>query len=143
MSEVKPTDEERLLNIEEIASADDTQYAVIDVPEWKGKIRIGTLPAGTLLDWVEANTGPAKRTAGIRLVVESLVDANGKRIGEPKHIEIFKRKDSRVMNRIANEVLKLNGLAGGAADSKKIEEQAGNASGEAHPDASPTASQPS
>ena len=124
--------EKKLLSIEEIDGVDDTAYVEVDVPEWKGTIRFGSLPAGAMIEWVESNDGPAKRTAGIRLLIRSLVDMDGKRIGTDKHIEIFKKRDARVCNRLLDVVLEMNGL------SAKKQEAAKNDSSEAVSDVSPT-----
>lgn len=98
-----------LLGIEDIRDATDTVYETLEVPEWNGSIRIGTLDAGTMIEHVKANEGPAKFTAGIRMLIESLVDGEGRRIGKPEHQQIFMKKNAVVVNRIADSILKLNG----------------------------------
>jgi hypothetical protein len=124
---------DELLSFSEILDADDIQYEVVDVPEWGGKIRIGSLSAGEVLEFIELNDGPAKNTAGIRLLNRSLVDKAGKRIGEDKSLGELKKKDHRVVNRIIGQILKLNGM------DKKAAEEAKNDSSEAALAASPTA----
>jgi hypothetical protein len=110
-----------LLSFDEIEKVEDTSYKVIDVPEWKGSIRIGSLNAEDMIDWVEANEGPAKRTAGVRLIVKSLVDKDGKRIGTDQRIQAMKKKDARVLNRLVAEILELNGLNDKKATAEKNE----------------------
>lgn len=100
----------KILSIDEIKDAEDTKYETIPVPEWGGAIRIGTLDAGTLLEHAKAGDDPGRKyTAGLQMIVESLVDENGKRIGKPEHIAVFKKKNPVVTNRVSEEILKLNG----------------------------------
>ncbi len=122
VTEVKVT-EDKVLSIDEIIAAPDVQYDTVDA--WGGKVRIGSIDAGTMLDFVESNDGPAKRTAGLRLLIKSLVDAEGNRIGTEKHLEAFKKKDSATIDRVVTKILKLNGL------DEKVKQARGNASGEA------------
>jgi hypothetical protein len=122
-----------LLSIDEMFAKDDTQYEVVDVPEWGGSIRIGSLRAGDMLDWVDATEGKAKRTAGLRLIIKSLVDTSGKRIGAPDMLERLKQRDHAVVSRIVEQILKLNKMN----VVKKAQEDAKNDSGEADTDASP------
>lgn len=123
--------EEKFLGVDEMLSADDVQYAVVDA--WGGKVRIGSLTASDMIEFVETNDTPAKKTAGLRLIIKSLVDARGSRIGDMKHLEALGKKNHTVTNRIIAEVLKLNGLDEAA---KKV---MGNASSEVPSGASPTA----
>lgn len=122
----------KLLNIDEIAGVSDVQFIEVEVPEWKGTVRFGTLDAGELIDFIETNDGPAKRNAGIRLIIKSLVDEQGNRIGTDKHLEAFKKKSAKVCSRLVDEVLKLNGLDAKGKDVPK------NVSSEADSAASPT-----
>jgi hypothetical protein len=119
--------EQKILTIDEMLASDDIEYAVI--PTWKvkdakgetvqGYVRIGSLSAEDIIDWRETNDGPAKKTMGIRLLVNSLVDEKGNRIGTPKHYELFKKKSNAVMERILAEVIKLNGMTVKADDKVK------------------------
>lgn len=100
-----------VLSMEEIAASDDVEYA--EIPGFKPNqvFRIGSLTAGDLIEWSEANDGEAKRTAGLRLITKSLVDANGVRIAiDPKNIAVFRAKSHKVTERIVREILVLNGM---------------------------------
>jgi len=127
-------DTKKILSIDEMFAVDDTQFEVIDIPEWRGAIRIGSLRAGQMLEWVEANSGEAKKNAGLRLIVDSLVDDAGVRIGKKEHIQKFKDRDHAVVTRIVERILDLNKMN----VVKKQQADAKNGSGEAPTDASPS-----
>jgi hypothetical protein len=126
----------------------DTVYAVIDVPELKTKMRLGSLTAEGMIAWMEGNSDPLqKNTAGLRLLVLSLVDVNNKRIGEvylggqlkpsPEMMQAFKKRDARFVGRLCNEAYKVNGMEDQVkAEAKK--EEAKNVSGEAASVVSPS-----
>jgi hypothetical protein len=99
---------ERVLSIDEILAADDTTYSTIEA--WGGKVRIGSLSAGSMLKFIEDNKGPGRITAGLRLLLESLVNERNERIGSVKLLEAFKRKNSKEVNMVVKEILTLNGL---------------------------------
>jgi len=103
--------ENKVLSMEEITASDDVEYA--EIPGFKpGQVfRIGSLSAGDLIEWSEANEGEAKRTAGLRLICKSLVDAEGVRIAlDPKNVVVFRAKSHKVTERIVREILTLNGM---------------------------------
>lgn len=98
-------------SMEDIMSADSIEYATIEGFTKTTTVRIGSLSAGDLLDWVEANDGDAKRTAGLRLICKSLVNGKNERFAsDPKNIAIFRTKSHKVILRIIQEIQKLNGL---------------------------------
>jgi hypothetical protein len=117
--------EDDFLSVDEMLSSADVEYA--SVPAWNksdgtpGNVRIGSLTAGDMIDFVQANEGPAKATAGIRLIIKSLVDKNGVRVGDIKQMDAFKKKNSKITNSVVEAILKLNGL------DKKVQETAKNA----------------
>jgi hypothetical protein len=87
-----------------------------------------------MIEFVETNEGPGKRTAGLRMIIKSLVDADGKRIGKDEHLQLWMRRSQKTCNSLVDAILKLNGL------DKESKAAAGNASSEAPVSgASPTA----
>ena len=110
----------KVLTLDDIFEVKDTRYLEIDVPEWGGSIRVAALSAGEMIDFVDSNDGPAKRTSGIRLIIASLVDEDGKRVGKPEMMDKFKKRDSRVMGRIVDEIMKLNDMHLTEAALKKL-----------------------
>jgi len=127
----KVPEDEKVLSVEEMLAAPDTRFHSVKL--WGGIVRIGSLEAGDMLDFIESNEGPAKRTAGLRLIIRSLVDDRGVRIGTDKHLEGFKKKNAQDINTLVGEILKLNGMDEAA---RKV---LGNASSEAPIGGSPTA----
>lgn len=119
-----------ILSIDEMLSADQTEYA--EIPAWKikdpktgemiqGYVRIGSLTAEEVAEWRDTAEGPAKKTMGLRIFVKSLVDKDGKRIGNDTHFHAFKRTSNAVQERVLAEVIKLNGLSMKAATDAKNE----------------------
>jgi len=104
------SENQKVLSMDDIMKADDVEYATI--PGFKdGEVfRIQSLTAGDLIEWSEANEGEAKRTAGLRLITKSLVDADGKSIANDSHIAVLRRKSHKVTERIVKQILELNGM---------------------------------
>jgi hypothetical protein len=123
-----PPEEEQLLGLEDFGPLDDTKYEVIDVPEWKGKIRIGSLSAEDAVAWQETTQGDKQidKFAGLLLLVKSLVDKNGNRLYKSdkdpasiKLFETFKKRNSEVCSRLVTRVRRLNGISWVGLDTAK------------------------
>lgn len=98
-----------LLSVEDIANSNDVEYKIITA--WDGKkVRIQSLTAGDLIEWSEANEGEAKRTAGLRLIVKSMVDGAGQQLMNDKHLGMLRRKSHRITEDIVKAILQLNGI---------------------------------
>lgn len=125
------------MSLDEMLDVDDIAYADVVVPQWakngkSGKVRIGSLTADDMMDWLEANDGPAKRTAGLRLIAKSLVDKDGKRVGGDTAVVKLASRNTQAINLLVTAVLELNGLKKDAGKDAK------NDSSEANTGASPT-----
>lgn len=109
----------KILSMDDVLAADDVEYA--EIPGFKEgeAFRIRSLTAGDLIEWTEAGEGEAKRTAGLRLIVRSLVNEKGERIAEDAHIAVLRKKSHKVVDRIVKEILKLNGLEVKAREKEK------------------------
>lgn len=135
--DVKPATA-KILKFKDVETVDDTTYDTIPVPQWGGSLSVGTLSAADLLEFVEANEDPIKKkSAGVRLLVKSLVDENKKRLAtDDKTLEegiaIFIKKDANVITDVVKKLMALNKL------DKKGQEAIKNASGEAPSGASPS-----
>lgn len=118
-AEVKST---TVQSMEEISVVHDVEYKTIPGFAEGQQIRIGSLTAGDLIEWSEANEGEAKRTAGIRLIVKSLADDAGVRYAmkdEAKNIQILKARAHKTTEKIVKAVLELNGMNVKAEDETK------------------------
>jgi len=111
MADVKPVG-----SMDEIANSADVEFATVEGFTKDKPIRIGSLTAGDLIEWSEANESEQKRTAGLRLIVKSLVNDQDVRyaMGSPeieaRNITTLRAKSHKVTERIVKEILKLNGM---------------------------------
>jgi hypothetical protein len=100
-------------SMDDLAEIDQVEYATIEGFLPGKTLRIGSLTAGDLIAWSESNDGPAKRTAGLRLIIKSLVGpppSNIRYANDEKNIAVFRQKRHNVTERIVKEILKLNGM---------------------------------
>lgn len=85
--------------------------------------RLGSVSSRDMLQWIEENDNKdLQKTAGLRLLVKSIVDPDGNRIPEARHdefIESFRDKDAKENGRLVNAALILNGLRVKKEDDKK------------------------
>lgn len=80
---------------------------------------IQSVTAGDIIEWSEANEGEAKRTAGLRLIVKSVVDgepgkddgATGKRIMDDTHIAVLRKLPHKATENVVRAIIKLNGMS--------------------------------
>ena len=112
MADVKAPDEV-VGSMDDVLSSDIVEYAVIPGFKPGQKLRIGSLSAGDMIEWSEANETEAKRTAGLRLICKSLVGpepTNVRYANDPKNIAVFRTKNHRSTEAIVRAIIKLNGL---------------------------------
>lgn len=108
---------EKVLSMADIEASSDVEYKKVAGFKPGQVFVIRSLSAGDLIEWSEANEGEAKRTAGLRLIVKSLVDgvpgengATGANIATDKHIGVFRQKSHKTTERLVKEILALNGI---------------------------------
>ena len=85
-----------------------------------------SVTAGDLIEWSEANED-AKRTAGLRLIIKSVVDgqpgvdegARGARIMDDTHIALLRKLQHKTTENVVKAILKLNGMTVAADDKVK------------------------
>lgn len=91
--------------------ASEEQFAMVDGWREGGpKIRIGSVSAGDIIAWQEASEGEAKKTAGLRLIIKSLVDMQGRRYATDKDILKLRQVRHSITERILGEIVTLNGM---------------------------------
>lgn len=121
MSEVveKLMEDEVIDSLEMLRAADLVEFKTVDMTAfgWKTpkgtgmKIRLGSLSAEDIIKWQETRDEPkAKRNSGIRILIKSIVDGKGNRIGKDDDFQWFAKKPYRAVDHLVMEVLKLNGL---------------------------------
>lgn len=100
----------QLLTLDDILGADDIEYRTVKLPEWGGSVRLRLLNGAETIHFqtfLETN----RREASLALVRASTVDAEGKKLFETKEsFEALKKKSYKVIRRISDECLDLNGL---------------------------------
>lgn len=122
---VEPVGDKIYASMDEIFSGepDKEEYAVIPGFKDGEKIRIGSVTAGEIIEWQEANEGEAKKTAGLRLICRSLVGpppGNIRYANSDKNIAKFRAMRHKETERILKEIIKLNGMTvKGDAEAKK------------------------
>jgi hypothetical protein len=128
-------------SFKDILDSMDTEYRTVKA--WGGKYcRIGSLTANQMITFLENNDDPTKkRTNGVMLIAQSLVDKQGKRLVDAhdatalsKAMEQLREKDANVNGHVVEQILILNGL-----NRKDAADVAKNVSGEAPTGASPIA----
>ena len=102
-------------SMEEIlaSGASESEYAIVDGFKAGEKVRIGSVTAGDIIQWSEANEGEAKRTAGLRLICKSLVGpepGNVRFADDDKNIAKFRGMRHKETERIVKEIIRLNGM---------------------------------
>lgn len=108
----------KVLSMEEMLAAPDVEYR--EVEAWGGLVRLGSLSAEQMIQFVEDNTDEkAKRVAGIRMIVSSMVNTEGERIGKDEHVPLLLKKDAATTNRLVEVVMEMNGLNKAKAEEAK------------------------
>lgn len=119
-----------LLTRAQIDTADDRNWEDVEVPEWKGSVRILGL-SGTERDAYEASMvrmgsqgnvqGVNLLDASARLLAKCLVDEDFQRLYTDKEVKALGQKNGAVIKRLYKEAQRLSGLG-----KKATEDAAGN-----------------
>lgn len=97
--------------MDELSAVQNVEYATIPGFVEGQTLRIASVTAGDMIEWNEANEGPAKRTAGLRLICKSLVNTAGVRYADdPKNIAVFRKYSFKSTEDVVKHILKLNGF---------------------------------
>lgn len=96
------------------SGANEVEYALVNGFKSGEKVRIGSVTAGDMIEWSEANED-AKQTAGLRLIVKSLVGPEPGNVRyamaqEAKNIQAFRTMRHKETERIVKAILELNGM---------------------------------
>ena len=114
--------EKRFLSLGDLKSKSDTKYIDVPVEEWEGIIKLGSLDAGNLLDYMKSES----LTKGIRLVALCLCNQDGSRVVDPKNedqiaeaMAVILSKDIVGVGKLTDAAMKLNNLALEKKEAKK------------------------
>ncbi len=100
----------KYLSVESILSAEDFQYADVEIPEWGGTVRVRSLSGGQRS--VITQKVQARETDDLEelLVVMACVNEDGNRIFTNQDIPALKKKSNAAISRIAKKVMEVSGI---------------------------------
>lgn len=112
---------------------DDTDYTTVPIGDGSKSVRLGSLSAADMLQWLHDNEDDEKRkTNGLVLVAKSMVNPKGERIGNLAEMLKLREKQPKTVKKLVAAAVALNEL--------NVKEPEKNGLSEALPVASPTAS---
>lgn len=99
-----------------ILAADDVRTVPVECPEWKnptlgfdGTVYVREMSEKAYSDWVaESNEGNQRPSTG--LLLRTLCSKDGDLLYDSEQIEAIREKSIKVVNRIAEAALEVNGL---------------------------------
>lgn len=110
------------LSKQQILEAQDRSFEDVEVPEWGGTVRIGTMTAAQRdryeVLFAQARKDGAATSQSIRalLVAACLVDEAGEQVFTMDEVEALGKKSGAALNRVFLRALDLNVLTKGAAE---------------------------
>jgi hypothetical protein len=109
-----------LLTKDQIIGADDREFVEVDVPEWGGMVRLGSMTAAER-DAFEAQfvdfkgkgkaKGDALKNFRARYVARCIVDEEGEPLFSAADMKALGDKSAAVISRLFDEASKLNGMS--------------------------------
>lgn len=115
----------KILNATDILEADDIVITEVDVKEWGGTVRLKSLNAEEMGEFVDLTTGKNKGDAPIRVLMLSAIGVDGQALfpsGDDvetrKIISRLKKKSLRAFMRVQKKALEINGLLEEVVDVK-------------------------
>jgi len=119
------------LSKEAILNAHDTEYELVDVPEWGGKVRVKTLTGDerdgyeqSLIDQRGNVTAPKLAGAQARLAALTIVDDDGNRLFNDADVKALGAKSAQALNRVFDVAIRLSRMT-----QRDVEELVGNSDG--------------
>jgi hypothetical protein len=126
MEAVEKQQKEATLTAEDILSFEDLKPVSYNIPEWGGKSFIRQLSAAQGLELGELIGEKQTKGTNVKVVVFCLCDSTGKRTFRDDQATALQQKSMKVLNRIANECLRVNGIGENSAEQKAIDADAKN-----------------
>ena len=102
----------KILSFDEFLTANEAvEYATVSVGG--GNVRIGSITGDEFVEWTEmreSGAPGAKKNASSLLIVKSLVDETGARIGDPAKVDRLRKTNLKATETILKAIFKLNGI---------------------------------
>lgn len=98
------------LSKEAIFAASDLPTREVDVPEWGGKVLVGTMGLDDRLAYEEICVKAEGRSVLTHLVALCVVDDNGNKLFSAEDIERLGKKNATVLTRIVRVATELNAM---------------------------------
>lgn len=96
---------------EDLIGIEDYKYDTVHVPEWNRTVTIRSMNAEDLVNWIDSLDGPTKKTAGVRMIIGSVVNPDTKQLlFTSEHIGGLKKKNARALGVLVNRCRAINGL---------------------------------
>lgn len=110
-----------LLTREAILGAKDRQFVEVEVPEWGGAVRLGSLTGDQTIELIDIDA----KSRMTWLIATTVVDSQGRPVFTPEDMKELGARHPEALRRVWRAALALNKMTPEAA-----EEQRGNSSGE-------------
>lgn len=107
------TPTKKFLTADEIFAADDRDFADVEVPEWKGWIRLRSLSAEEALKFMEQLQDPKTKNQGmVRIIQLCATDESGKLLfAGVDSLQKLRLKNVKVFKKLQDEAMRLIGFA--------------------------------
>lgn len=111
-----------LLTKAAILAAEDRRYETVQVPEWGGEVRVGSMTGLQRDRWEAAvlryrsDGGDLNESVRALVVASCVVDEDGKPLFSLEDVASLGQKDARPLNRVFEVASKLNALTREAAE---------------------------
>lgn len=103
------------LTKDQILGAEDRKFETVNVPEWRGDVRIRSLSGKerSLLELAARNTDQKGRRVDLleRVAAVSICDEAGSRVFAEGEIAVLGERSAAALDRIAKAAFKLNALS--------------------------------
>lgn len=123
--------DEKVMSFDDLVSDPDVNYDTVKTK--RGTVRLGSVCSADILEWMDDNEDKVRgKFSGLRLVVKSIINPDGKRIGEglpeaekkaaqDAALDRLKLRDSTENGKLVQACLVLNGLRKKPAVSPNVE----------------------
>lgn len=103
---------DKVLSFSEFVEGDGVDY--VEVAVRGGRMRLGSITAEDYIGWLEYRNAPVgsveRKGATAWIIIKSLVDAEGKRIGDLSEIPRIQKMNIKYTEALLKAIFKLNGI---------------------------------